>query len=205
MSCKYAEVGCEERPLRKDLKSHEEDDQLHLRITTEGFLKLRAEVTALKTMLSRAIPFAFKMTSFNQYKRKDKPFYSPPFYTSHIGYQMCVKVYANGHDDGTQVSVFAFLMKGDNDDYLSWPFTGAVSIELLNQLEDKNHHKKTITFLADDEASQRVVNGERGIGWGLHWFISHTDLYHQPAINRRYLMDNSLTFRVTVQVANYKP
>ena len=38
------------------------------------------------------------------------------------------------------VSMFAFLLKGENDDYLPWPFTGTVTVELLNQLEDKKFH-----------------------------------------------------------------
>ncbi len=35
VSCKYAAVGCEEKLLRKDLTKHEENDQLHLRMTIE--------------------------------------------------------------------------------------------------------------------------------------------------------------------------
>ena len=45
-----------------------------------------------------------------------------------------------GDGEGTQVTVAACLMKGDNDDSLTWPFTGIVTIELLNQLENKNYH-----------------------------------------------------------------
>ena len=82
VSCKYAEVGCEERPLRKDLKSHEEDDQLHLRVTTQSVLRLQTEVIALKTMLSKANPFTFKMENFSDYKKKKKHFivfhFTPP-------------------------------------------------------------------------------------------------------------------------------
>ena len=44
------------------------------------------------------------------------------------------------------VSVFAHLMKGENDDYLPWLFTGEVTVQLLNQLEDNRHHSETITF-----------------------------------------------------------
>ncbi|XP_064398928.1 TNF receptor-associated factor 6-like [Halichondria panicea] len=39
--CKYAAVGCKVRPLRKDLKKHEEDYQLHLQVTTETVLELK--------------------------------------------------------------------------------------------------------------------------------------------------------------------
>ena len=46
-------------------------------------------------------------------------------------------------------SISVTLMKGENDDHLTWPFTGTVLIELLNQLEDKNHHKVAVELPAD--------------------------------------------------------
>ncbi len=120
---------------------------------------------------------------------------------------MCILVYANGLGDGegTHVTVAAHLMKGDNDDSLSWPFTGRVTVELLNQLEDKNHHKETTTFPADDDVSQRVVDGERGEGWGYFKFISHADLAHKPLTNTQYLKDDTLIFRVSAEAPDYKP
>ena len=30
-------------------------------------------------------------------------------------------------------------MKGDNDDYLTWPIKGTLTVQLLNQLSDSNH------------------------------------------------------------------
>ncbi len=93
-------------------------------------------------------------------------FCSPPFYT-YTGYKICLRVTFTPDKRGfairDRVSVAGHLMKGDNDDSLSWPFTGIVTIELLNQLEDKNHHKWTI-FLKNSGANQRVVDGERGGG-----------------------------------------
>ena len=121
---------------------------------------------------------------------------------------MCLRVDANGKhgDEGTHVSVYVYLMKGPNDDSLSWPFTGTVTVELLNQLEDKNHDKKTLTFPADGVASQRVVNGERGTGYGYPSFISHVDLDYNVSKNTQYLKDDTLVFKiVSVQVPDYKP
>ncbi len=117
-------------------------------------------------------------------------------------------VYANGNGDGdgTHVSVFAYLMKGDHDDTLTWPFTGSVTFELLNQLEDKNHHKQSITFEIDDDVSQRLVDDEsREQGWGLNEFISHTALNYNASTNTQYLKDDTLVFRVSVSVPNHKP
>ena len=216
--CKYAEVGCKEKPLRKDLKTHEEDDQLHLRITTETVLDQNKKITILEAKLSsletkttlesvqkRTItsPCTFRLTNYQKHKKDGDEFYSSPFYTSPTGYKMCIRVDANGSGggQGTHVSVYACLMKGDNDDSLTWPFTGSVTFELLNQLEDKNHHTYTTgPFPADKEhISARVVKGERGRGWGID-LIPHTKLDYNPAKNCQYLKDDSLVFRVSVDV-----
>ena len=66
---------------------------------------------------------------------------------------MCFRVNANGSADGegTHVSVLVICSSHEARETMmtpcqSWPFTGTVKIELLNQLEDKNHHKGTFTF-----------------------------------------------------------
>ena len=206
MPCKYAEVGCNEKPLRKDLKAHEEDDQLHLRITTKTVLELKKDVKQLKHTITS--PFTYRLTNYQKRKKDNDQFYSLPFYTSPTGYKMYIQVDANGDGDGkgTHVSVFAFLMKGDNDDFLTWPFTGSVTIELLNQLEDTNHCTESIgQFPADNIASKRVVKGDRQTdGWGTD-LIPHDELDYNPDNNCQYLKDDKLIFRVSVQVPDYKP
>ncbi len=203
VSCKYAKVGCETTPLRINLSKHEKNDKLHLRVTAEKVL----ELTTKSTIRSSIVPHTIRLTNYLKHKSVKNVFYSPPFYTSCTGYKMCLRVYANGcgAGEGTHVSVFSCLMKGDNDDSLSWPFTGTVTFELLNQLEDRNHHKVTITFPADNVVSQRVVDGERRTGWGQPQFISHTDLDYNASKNTQYLKDDILVFRVSVQVPDYKP
>ena len=209
--CKYTEVGCEERPPRKDLKKHEEDDQLHLRVTTQKVLELTkqmaelskkmAELTSQESELGVA-PVIFKLTNYQEHKTDKDEFHSPPLYTSPTGYRMCVGVHANGigPGEGTHVSVFACLMKGDNDDSLTWPFTGTVTVELLNQCRDKSHHKGNVIYTKNSVAySSQVVEGERGNGLGTYKFISHTDL-DQPDRNCQYLHNDTLVFRVSVQV-----
>ena len=206
--CKYAKVGCEEKPLRKDLMTHEEDDQLHLRITTETVLEQSKKITTLMNSKHTTSPCTFRLTNYQKRKKDNDKFYSSPFYTSPTGYKMCIRVDANGYGggNGTHVTVYAHLMKGDNDDSLTWPFTGSVTVELLNQLEDKNHHTHPVSFPADSVASKRVVEGERGTGRGRPQFIPHSELdYYNSDQNCQYLKDNTLIFRVSVQVPDYKP
>ncbi len=213
VSCKYAAVGCQQKPLRKDLQEHEKDSQLHLQVTTDKVLELTKNVQDLTKVNSHLLkltsltPCTLKLTNYQQWRSGGERFYSPPFYTSYSGYKMCLLVYVNGNGDGagTHVSVYACLMKGDHDDTLTWPFPGSVTVELLNQLEDKNHHKQTFTFSGDQEVSKRVVDNERGSGYGYWQFISHATLNYNASTNTQYLKDDTLVFRVSVEVPNHKP
>ena len=66
--------------------------------------------------------------------------YSAPFFTSQFGYKLCLRVFLNGDGtgQGTHLSFFINIMKGDYDSLLSWPFQQRVTIMLLDQYESKN-------------------------------------------------------------------
>ena len=90
----------------------------------------------------------FTVTEFTKRKQFNNEYFSPPFYTHHRGYKMCLRVYANGNisGEGTHVSLYVCLMEGEHDDDLVWPFRGEVTMELINWREDKGHHQKTTPF-----------------------------------------------------------
>ena len=156
------------------------------------------------TVAGQAGPCVFNMTKFNTHKSSGQVWCSPPFYTCTGGYKMCIKVEANGFADGagTHVSVFAYLMKGRNDDNLPWPFTGEVTVILLNQLENLSHYTCTTVFPPNSDASHRVVDGEMApTGYGRPKFISHDQLDHDANLNRHYLKDDCLYFHIKVKAA----
>ena len=66
---------------------------------------------------------------------------SPPFYTGRNGYKMCIRAYLNGDGsgEGTHLSIFFVLMKGEYDPLLQWPFESKVSLILVDQ-----DHKKDV-------------------------------------------------------------
>ena len=120
------------------------------------------------TPITKCVPSTFKMTSYRKHKTENDTFYSPSFCTSPKGYTIRIGITANGSGDGrnTHLSVLVHLMHGDNDECLSWPFTGVISIELLNQLADKYHQKKEISLMS-------VASGtEKSLGQ----FVPHTVL-----------------------------
>ena len=59
---------------------------------------------------------------------------------------MCIRVDPSGTSDKGHVSMFSQLACGVYDDNLTWPFLGTVTVELLNQLADANHHSMVIPF-----------------------------------------------------------
>ena len=142
------------------------------------------------------------VAGFDELKKKGANWYSRPFYTGVGGYKMCLHVYANGcgAGKGTHVSVFTCLMRGEFDSHLKWPFRGTVTIQLVNQLEDNEHHTETITYRAyttPETSAARVTDGERSEGgWGWFEFLPHSELGLSVANNRQYLKDDCLIFRI---------
>ena len=203
--CRYAhELGCEEEPLRKDLQQHENDYMLHLQCAVETVNQQQIEMEEMRRAMEDNIaqaqtsPCVFKMPEFIQHKTSKQEWYSPPFYIQPGSYKICINIYANGggegegEGEGTQVSAYACLMRGKNDDNLSWPFRGEVTITLLNQLEDKHHYTHRLTY-----TEHRVVDTDWGLGYGWPDFISHDQLGHHAKQNCQYLKDDCLYFRIT--------
>ena len=142
------------------------------------------------------------MSKYSKHKRDDDDWYSPPFYTGPGGYKMCLMVNANGYGAGagTHVSVFVNLMRGEHDDKLTWPFCGAITIQLLNQHRDQDHVENIVDFAdenaAADNISGQVTSGEGArYSWGYRTFISHAKL-ESTARTKQYLKNNRLKFRV---------
>ena len=112
-------------------------------------------------------------------------------------------VYANGvtGGDGTHVSVFVYLMRGEHDDKLTWPFLGDITIQLVNQNRDKDHVEKSFNFTdaAFDEISGRVTSGERAKhSWGHSKFVSHAKLESTAGGTKQYLdKKDCMRFRVS--------
>ena len=152
-----------------------------------------------KTLINNE-PMIVKVTNFKTLKASQLQVTSSSFYTSSCGYHMHFNINANGvgHGKGTHVSVFTNLLEGRYDNQLRWPFLGTVTYELLNQLGDYNHHKRDITYDVSD-------NMKVGSSIGYHKFSRHSSLCHNPATNTQYLLDDTLYFRVSVEVNNHKP
>ena len=138
------------------------------------------------------------MTDFEEYKKENEPWYSAHFYTHPQGYKMCLHVKVNDCN-GTHVTVYVFMMRGEFDDQLKWPFRGVITIQLLNQDRDEGHF--TATAVCHDGTSKLIARRVEGRVRSAHGqcfspSVSHTEL--QP----KYLKNNCLRFRIKQVVVN---
>ena len=94
-------------------------------------------------------PVEFVMSDFKSHCDRGRDWESPPFYSHLEGYRFCLVV-APKVDVNTEesfISVYACLVQGEYDDRLRWPFRGAITIQLLNQLStDRIPATGTIRF-----------------------------------------------------------
>ena len=154
------------------------------------------------------VPVIMTMAGFEELKKEDTKWHSPPFHTSLSGYKMCLGVYAKGKGagKGTHISVYTYVMRGRFDSCLKWPFRGTINVLLMNQLEDKEHYMYTIRYIdtTPDRLAVKVTDKEiADVGWGTNKFVLHSKLDQCVSINRQFLKDNCLFFRIEMPYLTY--
>ena len=99
---------------------------------------------------------------------------------------MCLSVDLNDCFLPGYFAVSVYLMRGEHDDRLAWPFRGNITVQLVNQSSDQKHQEYTYTFNKSSISScSRVTSAERAkSGLEVMFLI-------------RYFKDDCVKFRVT--------
>ena len=213
IECEFSYAGCEVKVQRSEMKEHlDTSKDEHLRKVAAHGKAMKTELESLAFAFSKFVskPFCIPppeivLDNFENLKKKNKRWYSSPFYTHVGGYKMCLGINANGWGSGenTHVGVAVYMMKGEFDSHLQWPFKGEITVQLDNQKEGGKHYEsKAVTASSsttdgyNDVFCQCTEYDRSKAGWGLGRFISHTDLY-KPEESKEYLKNDTLKFRVT--------
>ena len=201
IECELNYVGCNSRVKRCKLSEHmDENIQQHLQSLAKYTHQLH---THTSSYLSQAREIVFQ--DFKHHRKDIVEWYSPPFYSHIGGYKMCLGIDANGfcHSPSTHLGVAVYMMRGEFDDNLQWPFKGLITVELVNHsLDGKNYEIDIVeedSHLEEDYNAifSRVRKGEKSKeGWGFTRLISNKQLLKSKA-GRQYIYNDSLTFRVT--------
>ena len=144
-------------------------------------------------------PCIVTMYQYSLFKNNNSDWVSTPFYTSERGYKLHLSVYANGWGSGkgTHLSVCVYLMKGEYDEELKWPFNANITIQLLNWSDDSNHIQYTIRHHeAPVEDRTRVIEEVKAPrGWGIFQCVSHSVLNNDNS-DINYINEDKLCFEI---------
>ena len=219
--CHHSSIGCNSVIQREELPSHDQECMSsHLDLAIKEIHELRRDKEHMSYDLNlvkqeihelkrdkehanqeicklRTQTFKIPVIKMQNYSRNKRGWISPGFYVSTDSYKMALKVSTYKWWNLEYLSCSLALLPGEYDDMLEWPFQGEVTVELLNQKEDKDHKNKTINFNKDtpEQYKKRVARSkEIGGWWGQQDVI---DIYHLDP----YLSDNdTLYFRMSVKI-----
>ena len=173
-------LGCNVRVLRKDLGAHQRNDGLHLRHALDTVMKMEDSKNF----------FTFKLTQYRSYMGRH--FDSPHF--SHCGGDsMYITVWVNGPN---YISV-SLISKNP-----PLPLKGTITVSLLNQLADENHHTRKCDFEATEND---VFDNDKVLCMKIPEFIPYSRLTFNLGRYTQYLKDDTLFFQVLVQTSDSKP
>lgn len=170
----------------------------------EATRKLEEKINALERNMTFSEGndglFTWKIGSFSELLRKAKSgeqidIYSSPFYR--YGYKCKLNLCPNGNGDGenTHLSIFIFVMKGEYDAILTWPFNKNVTFTLIDQQEDANARENIATFLYANPSSRRCARPveDENSARGFQIFASHENLQE-----RSYIVDDTIFIQVQI-------
>ena len=143
----------------------------------------------------------FVMTDYYKHKKARDDWYSTPFYTGHRGYKLRLCVTIDDvllAGDGTHISVWVFLMRGEYDDSLEWPFSADITIKLVNWIKSQDGHEVVMSTIPHDRLS---VSEGKHLSPGIFKFIAYNEVESTTGF-RQYLKNECLMFRVTKVVVH---
>ncbi len=151
-----------------------------------------------------------RLLNYSKLRKKNEKWKSDPFYTipPNKGYKFLLAVHTNGKDAfvNESISVYTHLLKGENDDNLSFPFSDAIKVQLVNRIEDKKHIETRIDYsdpkgISYGNRVKTLSIGSRFFdynGWGYADFAKQKDLEFNKGSNKKYLNDDELLFRIFI-------
>lgn len=141
-------------------------------------------------------PCELVMNDYQRHKIARDAWYSSPFYTAPGGLKLCLCV--EDFDVYKCISLCVYLMREENDDRLMWRVCGDITIQLINQVGDQDHHEMTIP-VSDTEimySLSRATSGDTVSSIGCVSYISRS-VIETTAKTRQYRKNDCLKFRVT--------
>lgn len=127
--------------------------------------------------------------------------HSQGFFTSFNGYQFCIRLNLNGVENaqGTHLSLFIHLMQSENDDILTWPFTGKITLTICDQQSQpskRNPITETLVAKPGLAAFQRPNSYRNHKGFG---YMEFAPISYLESEDRCFIKNDMLLIKAEVK------
>ena len=211
---KFETIATENAVLRREIiaikESHKREIDEIKHAHDKDLNKLTRELVEVRTSMQKKLmplpvpPLYFTMVNVDHYQRNKCSYFSKPFYSHPGGYKMYVKIsFVDFVYIGEYMSLFVYILRGEFDEELQWPFDGEVTIQLYNRTEQEWSSEQSIALNEKEcglDVVSKPVDQLASFGWGLSsnlpCSVLKRDFQHEA---------NAIRFRVTdVKVNNSK-
>ena len=181
-----------------DLKAENKRLQSQLTGVNGETQSLKSRVGKLEHQASAAVPSVqspsskvslvkLVVTHVKYLRHREEEWNSKPFYSKH-GYKMVLNVHlcSDRSGYGTHLSVYIYIVEGEFDHRLNWPFFGSVTITLEDQ-KLENHYTDTLHYTREGRGALRYHDA-KGRG--------RTKFFELKYLNPNYLRDDCLVFHI---------
>ena len=179
----------------KTLQAKNEELQQQVDSISQQMLPMVNKIRSRTSYTSKCVPpYDIQYSKYQKEKARGSVMDSASMYTHPGGYNFKLTLWPNGFNDGkgTHVSVSVHTLKGDHDDELKFPVKFTITVQLLNQHRDQDHHTRDIQC----ELTRANIGCRRYIG--ADWmFIPHAALEWNRDKQTQYLKDDCLKLRIT--------
>ncbi len=177
------------KPLEKD--EYKVDIRARVRALEVGQNSQKfTEPTTISTQEN--LPIELSLPNYEAAKAAHAARIGEPMYTHPGGYKFRIDLWANGKGVGvnTHISITVQSLEGENNDNLKFPAKFIVTLELLNQYSDYDHHVREIACFYRDGS----YNTEIGRDFK---FLPKENVYWNAERRTQYVLNDVLRFRMT--------
>ena len=188
---KERQLAEKERQLAERDKIIKEKDQQLLEFGIKlTKLAMETKVSVDHLHKNKLYYYEFTLEGFTLWQVFSCNWYSESFLCG--GYKLKLNVETKERPEVHNMPVYLQLLPGDEDGKLKWPVMFAVTIQLVNQLGDYNHHEKSYRFQFKECTTSNAYSEKLE-------FILYKQLL-VPSTGIQYVKDDSLKFRLWMHI-----
>ena len=93
------------------------------------------QTASLKRGPSNDTYYIFKISEVAQHRENESPIFTDAVYNYSQERMMAIRIYPKGlgSGKGTHVALFIHMIQGDYDSFIVWPFSGTITVSVLDQ------------------------------------------------------------------------